>query len=36
MKSARININTVPKRCADHSEANELMITAMIVNQYEE
>lgn len=33
-KSARININTVPSICTDHSEANEVMIAAISVNQY--
>lgn len=33
-KTAKINVNTVPALCADHSEANEVMISAILVNQY--
>lgn len=35
-KSARININSVPPACGDSHEANEVMIAAIFVNQYQD
>lgn len=35
-KSAKININNVQSVCASPSEANEVMVSAILVNQYDE
>lgn len=36
MKSKTININNLLEKCVNPSEANKVMIAAIMVNQYDE